>query len=132
MFALAIIFFTVLCYYQKPENEYFIWSYSLAPAKFLIEKIKTAFLFSFYLCVPVLCILSIVYFENTGVLLLFTLLGYLYLATVIVAKYTAFPHEIELPQGIILIIAFTFPPLLIAVIPWFAHRAINKLKQFLK
>ena len=45
VFSLMLIILTVLCYYLKPENEYYVWSYSLTPVKFLIEKIKIAFLF---------------------------------------------------------------------------------------
>lgn len=131
-FSLMLIFLTVLCYYMKPENEYYVWSYSLTPVKFLIEKIKTAFLFSFYLSIPILFSLSIFYFEYIGVLLLFTLLGYLYLTTVILAKYTAYPNEMDIGQIIIMGITLAFPPMLIVVIPFFAHHSINKLKYFLK
>ncbi len=99
VFSLAIIFLSVLCYYLKPENEYFVWSYSLTPAKFLVEKIKTAFIFSLYLCLPVLLVLSIFYVEHLGALLLFTLLGYLYLAAIIMAKYAAYPNEMNVVQG---------------------------------
>jgi hypothetical protein len=130
--SLALVFLTVMSYYLKPEHEYFVWSYSLTPAKFLVAKIKTALQYSFYLCLPVLCTLSIGYFEHIGLLLLFTLLGYLYLVTVILAKYAAFPHEIELPQGILLAIAFTFPPMLVVVIPFFANQSLRNLKPLLQ
>ncbi|MDR0438211.1 MAG: hypothetical protein LBH22_07935 [Bacteroidales bacterium] len=133
MFSLILIFLTILTYYLKPENEYFVWSYSFTPAKFLVEKIKTAFLFSFYLCSPILILLSIFYFENLGVMLLFTLLGYLYLTTLILAKYSAYPNEMSLPQVIILVFCLVFPPpILIVVIPIFASKSVNKLKEFLK
>ncbi len=132
VFSLLLVFLVVLCYYLKPENEYFVWSYSATPVKFLTEKIKTAFLFSFYLFLPILLALSLFYTENMGMLLLLTALGYLYLTTVILAKYAAFPHEMDLTQGILLAITFAFPPMLIAIIPLFAHQSVNKLKRFLK
>ncbi|MDR1756344.1 MAG: hypothetical protein LBR65_05200 [Culturomica sp.] len=131
IFSLLLIFLTVLCYYLKPENEYFVWAYSATPAQFLIEKIKTAFRFSFYLCLPILLTLSLFYTENTGVLLLFTALGYLYLVAVILAKYAAFPGEIDLMQAIMLSITFIFPPMLIAVIPLFARQSVHELKRLL-
>lgn len=131
IFSLMLIFLTVLCYYLKPENEYFVWSYSLTPVKFLIEKIRTAFLFSFYLCVPILFMLSIFYPENMITLLFFIFLGYLYLTTVIFAKYAAYPNEIDVVQVVIMSICIVFPPLLIAVIPFFANQSVNKLKEFL-
>ena len=75
VFSLMLIFFTILSFYLKPENDYFVWSYSLTPSKFLIEKIRIAFLFSFYLCSPVFLLLSIFYFEHIGILLFCVLLG---------------------------------------------------------
>ena len=151
IFALMLIFLTVSGYYIKPENEYFVWSYSLTPAKFLIEKIKTAFLFTFYLSFPVLLLLGIFnfenhdamleitylgsyayYFENIAALLLVTFIGYLLLATVIFAKYSAYPHEIGLLEAMMTIFCIMFPPMLIVVIPFFAGKSINKLKFFLR
>jgi len=131
-FSLLLIFLTVLAYYLNSENEYFVWSYSLTPAKFLIEKIKTAFLFSFYLYSPVLIMLSIFYFENLNVLFFFALLGHLYLTTVILAKYSAYPNEMDLAQAIIMTICLAFPPMLIVAIPLFTSKSVNKLKAFLK
>jgi hypothetical protein len=56
----------------------------------------------------------------------------LYLTTVILAKYAAYPNEIDLVQGIIMAICLVMPPLLIVVIPFFANQSANKLKAFLK
>ncbi len=132
VFSLMLIFLTILGYYLKPENEYFVWSYNLTPGKFLIEKIKTAFLFSFYLCLPILLLLGIFYFENLGILLLFTLLGYLYLTMLILAKYSAYPDEMDLVQAIIMMICLVFPPMLIVFIPFFTSQSVNKLKELLR
>lgn len=130
--ALMLVFLTVLCYYTKPEQAYFVWSYSLTPAKFLIEKIQTAFVFSFYLCVPILVSLGIFYFENIHIVLIFALLGYVYLVMMILTKYTAYPNEINLVQGILICMTFVFPLLFIAVVPFFANQSVNKLKEFLR
>ncbi|MDR2927374.1 MAG: ABC transporter permease [Cytophagaceae bacterium] len=132
VFSLMLIFFTIVCYYLKPENEYFVWSYSFTPAKFLIEKIKTAYLYSLYLCMPALMLLSIFYFEHIDILLLFALSGYLYLTVFILIKYAAYPREMDLVQGIIICVTLVFPPALIAVIPLFVSQSVNRLKVFLK
>ena len=81
---------------------------------------------------PVFLLLSIFCFENIGVLLLFTLLGYLYLTMIILAKYAAYPYEMDFAQAIIVALTFAFPPMLIVVIPFFANQSINKLKLLLK
>ena len=132
IFALILVFLTVSGYYSIPENEYYVWSYSLKPAKFLIEKIKTAFIFTFYLCCPILILLGIFNFGNIANLFLVTVLGFLFLLTVILAKYSAYPKEISLVETIMIILCLIFPPLLIFVIPFFAKKSIHKLGRFLR
>ena len=132
VFSLMLIFLTVLGHYVKPENEYYVWSYGFTPAKFLIEKIKTAFLLSFYLYIPVFFLLSVFYFEYIGILLLCILLGYLYLTMLILAKYSAYPKEIGIIQAVFIGVALAFPPMLIVVIPLFANQSVNKLNRFLR
>ena len=132
VFSLMLIFFTILTYYLSPENEYFVWSYNITPSKFLIAKIKIAFLFSLYLCLPVLFLSGIFYFEHIGILLLCVLLGYLYLIALILAKYSAYPNEMDLVHTMIMTICLVFPPMLIVVIPFFADKSINKLNDFFK
>ena len=131
VFALGIVFLTILGYYLKPENEYFVWSYSCTPAKFLFTKIKIALLFSFCLSLPVLILLSVFYFEHIGVLLGCTFLAFMYQTTLILAKYSTYPEEMGIIQMIIFAIGL-FPPMLIIIIPLFAHQSVNKLKKFLK
>jgi len=151
IFALMLIYLTVSGYYLKPENEYFVWSYSLTPAKFLIEKIKIAFVFTFYLSFPVLILLGIFNFENhdallqitylgkyafdfenIAALLLVTFVGFLLLATVILAKYSVYPNEVGLLEVMMIFLCFMFPPMTIVVIPFFAEKSINRLKFFLR
>ena len=129
--ALALIILTTLGYYLKPENEYFVWSYSCTPAQFLIAKIRTALLFSFCLYLPVLILLSVFYFDHIGALFACTFLGFLYLITLVLAKYSAYPEEMGIIQGIIFAIGL-FPPMLIVIIPLFANQSVIRLKNFLK
>ena len=131
VFALGLVFFTTLGFYLKPENEYYVWSYSCTPAKFLFTKIKTALLLSFCLCLPIFILLSVFYFEYIGVLLICTFLGFLYLTTLVLAKYSDYPEEMGILQAILFFIGL-FPPMLIVVIPLFANQSINKLKNLLK
>lgn len=132
IFALLLVFLSVLTYYHKPEKVYFVWSHSLTATQFLIEKIKTAFLFSFCLCSPIILLLGIFYFENLGTLLLFLFLGYLYLTTLILAKYSDFPNEANPGVSIIIVLCLLIPPFLIVTIPFFAIQSTKKLNVFLQ
>jgi predicted transglutaminase-like protease len=81
---------------------------------------------------PALLITGLFFFESMGILLLFTLSGYLYLAMIFLAKYAAYPNEINLAQAIIIALTFVFPPLLLAIIPFFAFQSIHRLNGILR
>jgi hypothetical protein len=132
VFALLLIYLTAGTYYTKLENEYYVWSYSLSPVRFLVHKMKTGLVYSSMLSLPVLLFLGIFYPQNTGILLLFALSGYLFILLMLSAKYAAYPNEINVLQIILIIISLSFPPLFILIIPYFSYQSINKLNKFLK
>lgn len=130
----AMFLINVICmsFYAKPENEIFIWSFSLSPQKFLLSKIKTALLYSNCLTLPIVFFL-VGFFPNEKILVLaMLLLSNLYLVTAIFAKYSNFPHQIGLIEGIFLAISFGFPPFLILITPTFYSQAIRSLKLVLE
>ncbi|MEP6464933.1 MAG: hypothetical protein ABJB05_01450 [Parafilimonas sp.] len=131
-FAVLLILLIVSSYYAKPEDEFYVWSYNFNAIDFLKEKIKTALLFSSSLVLPVITFLAIFFFGHIQFLLLLLLLYYLYLITFILAKYSAYPKEINLPQFILIITTFLFPPALFAVIPYFFTQSLNRLKYILE
>jgi hypothetical protein len=131
-FALILVLLVTWSYYVKPENKYYVWLFSLSPKSFLFYKIKIAFYYSFLLCLPVLLSLSIFYWEHTGILLLCFGLGYTFLVLLILAKYAAFPEEMNVKEVILVVLCLSFPPLLIAVIPYFLPQSVKSLHKILK
>ena len=131
VFALLLVFIVSLSFYSKPENEYYIWSYITTPKGFLFEKIKIGFVYSTILSLPILIALGIFFSSEITTLLIFQLLGYIYLTTIILAKYSAYPSEMNLPQGILIGISLLFPPILIGVIPYFYFQSTKKLNNIL-
>lgn len=129
---LLFCFAVVLNYYAKPENEYYVWSYSLNARQFLLEKIKIALLFSSFLIFPVVLILGISFYQNAGVLFLFLIIGYAALIAMIAAKYSAYPSEINLHQGFLLAVGILSPPLFLLLIPYFFVQSTKRLKHLLK
>lgn len=125
-------FVIIMNYYTKPENEFYVWSYSLNARQFLFEKLKTALLFSTVLILPIILILGISFFQNIHILLLFLVIGYISLMAMIVTKYSAYPHEINLHQGFLLATGIISPPLLIVAIPYFFMKSIKRLRHLLK
>jgi len=129
--ALILVFLVCYTFYLNPEHEFFVWIFNQSPARFLSAKIKTALIYSSFLSVPVSLLLIIAYPDKLPVVAIFQALGYVFLTTVILAKYASFPHQIALPQFVILAVSAWFPPLLVAAIPFFYLRSVNRLKELL-
>jgi len=132
LFSILLVFMTILSFYTKPENEYFVWIYNLKPKEFLFSKIKTALLFSSSLALPIVIFLAIFYHQQIGLLLLIFLISLAFLIFIVVLKYSVFPNEINLIQGIYLALCICFPPLLFVFIPYLFIQSQNRLNNFLK
>lgn len=131
IFALLLIFLVCITFYLNPENEFYVWIFNLSPGRFLAGKISTALLFSTVLTLPV-SIAMIIFFPGELLIIAgFQALGYIYLATVIVLKYSAYPSQVNLPQMIILSLTIWFPPALIVVVPYFYLKSVKRLKVYL-
>jgi len=121
-----------LTYYSKPENEYFIWIFSKKSQQFLYQKIKTACVYSTALTLPVIISLILFYPGKADVILMFFLVGETFLWTLILAKYSVYPNEMNLPEVILIAVSAYFPPLLIVIIPFFYVKSVKKLNSLLK
>ena len=131
VFALLLVFLVSISFYSKLENEYYIWTFDDTPKSFLINKIKTAIVHSTMLAIPILMVLVLFFFSEIYILIVFLLLGYLYLVTIILAKYSAYPYEMNLPQGILVGISLLFPPIIIAIALFFYIQSIKRLNDIL-
>ena len=131
VFSMLLIGLTCFSYYSKIENDYFVWNYNLSSKEFLIEKTKTCLIFFTLLSLPIIIALSISFFEEIDILIVFILLCYAYLTTIIFAKYSSFPNEINMSQGILIAISFMFPPILLIFIPLFYSQSVKKLNTVL-
>ena len=132
VFAMLLVFATTLSYYTKPENEYYVWTYNVNAKEFLFSKIKTAILFSTSLALPIAIVIAIFYPQNIGILSLFFLVGWAFLISVIVSKYSAYPDEMNITQGILLALCIWFPPILVVLIPYLFKKSENRLSILLK
>ncbi|MBU2997912.1 ABC transporter permease [Cellulophaga baltica] len=131
VFCMLLIGLVCLFYYSNLENEYFIWNFNQSPKHFLKEKVKTCAINFTILSSPILLTLSIYFHTQIDILALFFLLCITYQATVIFAKYTAFPNEISMSEGILIALSFMFPPILIIITPLFYLKSLKKLKTIL-
>lgn len=126
---LAFLFLLAISFYPNPENQYYIWIFNRSPVRFLIQKMKTAALYSTFLHLPVTVSLVAFYPGESGIIVLVLLLGMLFLMTVILAKYARFPGQINLLDVVILVMAIWFPLTLLVAIPYYYSKSIRNLRQ---
>ncbi len=129
--ALALIFLICLAFYGEPEQEFFVWIHRLSAAQFLSFKMGMALLHSTLLTLPV-AVALIVFFPGqwipvTGVMAM----GYCYLLTMVLARYSRYPHSLNIPQAILLILGFVLPLLLPVWIPYFYIQSKRRLSTLL-
>lgn len=132
VFSLLLVFILSLFFYSKLENDFYIWVYALKPKEFLFNKIKDALINSTILIFPITIALSIYFFDDLKILLIFLVLGYVYLITMILAKYSAYPNELNVPQAVLIGISFLFPPFLIVLMPFFYYQSLQRLNSILQ
>ncbi|MEO8253312.1 MAG: ABC transporter permease [Flavobacterium sp.] len=131
IFAFLLIFLTSLSYYHKPEQEYYVWVHAETAKAFLKNKVFNASKNATIVTTPILISLLLFYPSEFELILLFFLIGLLFLLTVILAKYSAYPEEMNLPEGMIIAFSLYFPFLLLAFIPFFYTKSIRNLKNIL-
>jgi TRAP-type mannitol/chloroaromatic compound transport system permease small subunit len=131
LFSMLLIFLVAMSYYPTPENEFFVWVHADSPKSFLKKKMTVALSYVMLLASPILISLLIFYpmeFEKT---LLFLLISVLLLPTIILAKYTAYPTEINFPEVIKIALCLFFPPLFVVMIPYLYFKAGANLNYIL-
>jgi len=131
IFSLAVLFFTSMSFYSKPEEEYYCWIFSIGPVAFLLRKIRDGIISISILTFPILIAAFVFFPENLWITIAVQLLGYIYLVSMILAKYSAFPGVLNLAHGIFYGISILFPPLLIIIIPIFYIQAKRRLTTIL-
>jgi hypothetical protein len=131
MFVLGMHFLLAFSFYTQVENEILVWNFHGGPKKFLLHKISAAFRQITLLNFPVVLILCISWPENWWIILVVYVFGLLLLSSIVLAKYSAFPRVMNVPEGIVMAVTVSFPPLLILAIPYFYKKAHRQLQTIL-
>ncbi len=132
IFAMLLVFLVAMSFYAKPENEFYVWIHADNPSDFLFKKLKIASIYTLPLALPIVCSLIVYYPADTDLIILFLFAGLFFLWAVILAKYAAYPIEMNIPEAILLVICLYFPPLLLLLIPYLFKKSINKLNRYLR
>lgn len=132
MFSILSPFVVCMGFYTQPEEEFYVWIHHHSTSTFLFSKVKTALLNVSLLSAPLVLILLGFYPMNGGYIALFVLITFVFMIAVVLAKYAAYPNEIQLIQVFFLGISIPAPFLLLLFIPLFYNQATNRLKSYLK
>ena len=132
IFSLILVFLVCFSFYTDPEKEIYVWVYKLKASAFLFDKIKTALFFSTLICLPITLALIFFFKNYIPTVLAFQILGYCYITTIILAKYSTYPDKMNLPQGMLLALSITMPPILLGLIPYFYFQSTKRLKKILE
>lgn len=131
IFAMLLLFLTAFGYYTIAENEYYVWIHADTPQTFLMNKMATATKNIVLVTLPIVAGLLIYFQSEFELILLGFIAGIFFMWTIILAKYSAYPDEISLPEGMLFAFSIYFPPMLLAILPFFYIKSVNKLKVIL-
>ncbi len=130
-FALLLIFLTSCSFYALPDSQFYVWIFSSTAKAFLLDKIKIALFYVTLLALPILLSLGYCFPEKIKLLLAFQGVGFIYLCTIVLAKYAAFPRAMNLPETLFIVASVFFPPFLLFTVPFFTKKATKKLSSVL-
>lgn len=132
IFSLILTLLSCLNYYTNSEDKFYVWIFSLTPKEFIKYKLKNIIQYSTLLCLPIIITLSIFFYTKMDIILSFQGLGYLFIFTTMLAKYSVFPEKLNIRFGIVFALTFWFPPLLLLIIPYLYIQSTKKLKEILE
>ena len=132
IFSLILTLLSCLNYYTNSEDAFYVWVFSLTPKEFISYKLKNIIQYSTFLCLPIIIILSLFFFPKMEIILGFLFLGYLFIFTTMLAKYSVFPEKLNIRFGIVFALTLWLPPLLLLIIPYLYIQSTKKLKEILQ
>ena len=132
IFSLILTLLSCLNYYTNSEDEFYVWVFSLTPKEFIRYKLKNIIQYSTILCLPIIISLSLFFYTKIDVIIGFLFLGYLFIFTTMLAKYSVFPEKLNIRFTIVLALTIWLPPLLLLIIPYLYIQSTKKLKEILQ
>jgi hypothetical protein len=115
----------------KQENVELVMTFNKSRIAFLNYKIITALGYSFMLCIPSIIALSIYNPTGLHLIALVLIIGLLLVTANSIVKYTSFPNEINLREGMLSMLSPIFFPLVIITLPFFYYQSYKSLEGIL-
>jgi hypothetical protein len=128
---MSLVLLNAFSFYAAAEEAYFIWIFKQKSRSFLIKKCRDAFVNCLLYTLPFLVTLLVFFSASFDTSLFVWFLGSAAIFLMIISKYAAYPLSFNLSQSIILGLGFSFPLLLILIIPLFIKKSLQNLNPIL-
>jgi len=128
---LGFLFLIPLSYYVHVEPKYYVQIFSDNPSQFLVNKIRTAFIYTLLLTLPFSVILAIFFPSYYLFILILNIVGVLIISLSIIVKYSSYPKPMSMADSIVLAISIVIPPLLFITIPRLYKKSVEHLTPVL-
>ena len=132
LFTLGACSLSSLFFYSYQEPIQYILNDSRKVNSFLASKLTHALIGNFILSIAFAGILTFFFIEKWHFIIGVFIIGQILLSTMVLAKYSAYPRALQLPQVILIGLAFWLPPAIIVVVPLLLRSAKRSLAQFSK
>ncbi|MBT8229880.1 MAG: hypothetical protein KJO50_06430 [Bacteroidia bacterium] len=129
LFSIGFVFVVFMSYYFKAEPIEYYSIYTMNSKAFLLKKISFALYCSGLLTLPMQLIVAVFFPDNILIQAFLQFGAWVFLISIILAKYSAFPNEMHFPQVILLALSLWFPPAIFFTVPIFWIKARNNLNE---
>lgn len=128
IFSLIITMLTTLSFYSQIEPDHYLSIYNLDPKAFLFHKISIGVKQLLVLVMPMFLVVVFTFPNQLLVLILFGVLGIGCITMMILAKYNAYPKQIDLLVALLITFSMAIPFIMIFTIPYLYKKSVNNLQ----
>jgi hypothetical protein len=132
IFSLILISLSCINYFINSEDEFYVWIFSLTPKEFIRYKFLNIVQYSTILSLPIIISLALFFYTKIDIILSIQFLGFLFIFTTMLAKYSVFPEKLNIRFAIVIALTVSLPPLLLLIIPYLYLQSTRILKEILE
>jgi len=130
--SVAAMGFIVGGFHSSPEPRFYVWIFKSSPAQFINKKIYTILKYVAFLVIPITAVLLFYDISEYLKIILISIAAMGFAIMCMLSKYISYPQEINIVQGLAMGGSILFPPIMLAIIPWFYFKALQRLQTVLK
>jgi len=123
----GFLYLIPVTYYFKLEPHRIVWQHRHSAEQFLNHKLITALRCQVMYALPILVVMLLSFSSHWLISCALWFTGVGFIATAVMAKYSSYPGEMHIPQGLILSLCLLVPPFLLVALYLFRRQSIRRL-----